>query len=112
MLDHENPPTDRRPNVGPAAETEPPHQHHPAIHRPEHLPKAIEHWFAEHVFIPRCHGGSTGHGPRIPAGDRPDQDRTRGSEPVSYTHLRAHETVLDLVCRLLLEKKKKKTNNE
>src|SRR5665811_2557646 len=24
-------------------------------------------------------------------------------EPVSYTHLRAHETVLDLVCRLLLE---------
>ena len=28
---------------------------------------------------------------------------------VSYTHLRAHETVLDLVCRLLLEKKIKKT---
>ncbi len=29
------------------------------------------------------------------------------TEPVSvsYTHLRAHETVLDLVCRLLLEKK-------
>ena len=26
-------------------------------------------------------------------------------EPVSYTHLRAHETVLDLVCRLLLENK-------
>src|SRR5664280_802984 len=31
-----------------------------------------------------------------------------GPRPVSYTHLRAHETVLDLVCRLLLEKKKKK----
>src|SRR5665811_2471791 len=30
------------------------------------------------------------------------------ANPVSYTHLRAHETVLDLVCRLLLEKKKKK----
>ena len=30
-----------------------------------------------------------------------------GAIPVSYTHLRAHETVLDLVCRLLLEKKKK-----
>mgnify|MGYP003379533791 CR=1 FL=1 len=30
--------------------------------------------------------------------------------PVSYTHLRAHETVLDLVCRLLLETKKKKQN--
>ena len=26
---------------------------------------------------------------------------------VSYTHLRAHETVLDLVCRLMLEKKNK-----
>src|SRR5664280_334598 len=28
----------------------------------------------------------------------------RPAAPVSYTHLRAHETVLDLVCRLLLEK--------
>src|SRR5664280_2325408 len=32
------------------------------------------------------------------------------STAVSYTHLRAHETVLDLVCRLLLEKKNKHTN--
>eukprot|EP00658_Telonema_sp_P-2_P059596 TRINITY_DN4866_c0_g1_i2.p1 TRINITY_DN4866_c0_g1~~TRINITY_DN4866_c0_g1_i2.p1 ORF type:complete len:111 (-),score=25.25 TRINITY_DN4866_c0_g1_i2:109-441(-) len=32
--------------------------------------------------------------------------------PVSYTHLRAHETPEHLVCRLLLEKKKKqRTNN-
>ena len=31
-------------------------------------------------------------------------------EAVSYTHLRAHETVLDLVCRLLLEKKKQTTH--
>ena len=31
---------------------------------------------------------------------------------VSYTHLRAHETVLDLVCRLLLEKKKNKTEKK
>src|SRR5665213_4574227 len=29
----------------------------------------------------------------------------RGVEPVSYTHLRAHETGRNLVCRLLLEKK-------
>ena len=36
-------------------------------------------------------------------------DEYIGPAPVSYTHLRAHETVLDLVCRLLLEKKKKKT---
>ena len=31
-----------------------------------------------------------------------------GPQSVSYTHLRAHETVLDLVCRLLLAKKKRK----
>eukprot|EP00825_Cyclidium_porcatum_P021592 TRINITY_DN24029_c0_g1_i2.p1 TRINITY_DN24029_c0_g1~~TRINITY_DN24029_c0_g1_i2.p1 ORF type:complete len:119 (+),score=14.05 TRINITY_DN24029_c0_g1_i2:257-613(+) len=30
---------------------------------------------------------------------------------VSYTHLRAHETRHDLVCRLLLEKKKKKLHS-
>ena len=30
----------------------------------------------------------------------------RVAATVSYTHLRAHETVLDLACRLLLEKKK------
>ena len=29
------------------------------------------------------------------------------AEAVSYTHLRANETVLDLVCRLLLEQKNK-----
>src|SRR5450756_2863108 len=36
------------------------------------------------------------------------QRRGRGRDPgpVSYTHLRAHETRHDLVCRLLLEKKK------
>src|SRR5665811_2357264 len=33
-----------------------------------------------------------------------DMSRNR-YDAVSYTHLRAHETVLDLVCRLLLEKK-------
>eukprot|EP00658_Telonema_sp_P-2_P059069 TRINITY_DN4775_c0_g1_i4.p1 TRINITY_DN4775_c0_g1~~TRINITY_DN4775_c0_g1_i4.p1 ORF type:complete len:137 (-),score=54.14 TRINITY_DN4775_c0_g1_i4:112-522(-) len=31
-----------------------------------------------------------------------------GLQAVSYTHLRAHETPEHLVCRLLLEKKKKK----
>ena len=30
-----------------------------------------------------------------------------GLDPVSYTHLRAHETPEHLVCRLLLEKKKR-----
>ena len=32
-----------------------------------------------------------------------------GKDAVSYTHLRAHETVLDLVCRLLLETKNTNT---
>src|SRR5450756_1717190 len=34
--------------------------------------------------------------------------RVRSCCTVSYTHLRAHETRHDIVCRLLLEKKKKK----
>ena len=33
------------------------------------------------------------------------ENEFRKVRPVSYTHLRAHETVLDIVCRLLLEKK-------
>ena len=37
----------------------------------------------------------------------PSSER-RAWAAVSYTHLRAHETVLDLVCRLLLEKKQHK----
>src|SRR5665811_2561860 len=39
------------------------------------------------------------------------RDKADAAEAVSYTHLRAHETVLDLVCRLLLEKKKKNEKN-
>ena len=36
-----------------------------------------------------------------------DLVETKGNaDTVSYTHLRAHETREDLVCRLLLEKKK------
>ena len=38
--------------------------------------------------------------------DGPHQRAIRGAAAVSYTHLRAHETVLDLVCRLLLEQNK------
>eukprot|EP00658_Telonema_sp_P-2_P027552 TRINITY_DN21256_c0_g1_i2.p1 TRINITY_DN21256_c0_g1~~TRINITY_DN21256_c0_g1_i2.p1 ORF type:complete len:128 (-),score=12.53 TRINITY_DN21256_c0_g1_i2:61-444(-) len=34
-------------------------------------------------------------------------DNAHRLHPVSYTHLRAHETPEHLVCRLLLEKKKK-----
>ena len=38
--------------------------------------------------------------------ERAEIGERREAVSVSYTHLRAHETVLDLVCRLLLEKKK------
>src|SRR5664280_3069092 len=57
----------------------------------------------EHDFEGHAHGA----GDRNPAssGGCPRSGTPRVS--VSYTHLRAHETVLDLVCRLLLEKKKK-----
>ncbi|CZR75346.1 hypothetical protein CDFC105_03907 [Clostridioides difficile] len=34
-------------------------------------------------------------------------NQAEGAYAVSYTHLRAHETGRNLVCRLLLEKKKK-----
>src|SRR5665648_1216417 len=50
----------------------------------------------------------------VPAGD-PIEEVLFGENglsqfPVSYTHLRAHETRHDLVCRLLLEKKKNNKN--
>ena len=35
------------------------------------------------------------------------ENQPKGLWAVSYTHLRAHETKANLVCRLLLEKKKK-----
>src|SRR5664280_2767704 len=48
-----------------------------------------------------CSGGSRSRGAarrtHLP------QHHAPPAHPVSYTHLRAHETVLDLVCRLLLE---------
>mgnify|MGYP003380700950 CR=1 FL=1 len=44
---------------------------------------------------------------KVQLGGNPfDNNATQYAGSVSYTHLRAHETVLDLVCRLLLEKKK------
>ena len=41
----------------------------------------------------------------------PPERFTRWLDAVSYTHLRAHETVLDLVCRLLLENKNHTTQH-
>ena len=41
-----------------------------------------------------------------------DTAQISGMVTVSYTHLRAHETGRNLVCRLLLEKKKKQTRDK
>eukprot|EP00658_Telonema_sp_P-2_P003753 TRINITY_DN11407_c0_g1_i11.p1 TRINITY_DN11407_c0_g1~~TRINITY_DN11407_c0_g1_i11.p1 ORF type:complete len:163 (+),score=40.82 TRINITY_DN11407_c0_g1_i11:117-605(+) len=50
-----------------------------------------------------------GQGAALPTPDQTKEGANRAvSPPVSYTHLRAHETPEHLVCRLLLEKKKKK----
>ena len=58
-------------------------------------PTGLEDWFADKVIsddkIVEFHWGKT----------------EQRKAAVSYTHLRAHETRHDLVCRLLLEKKKK-----
>src|SRR5665648_1246163 len=45
---------------------------------------------------------------RMQESEKNETSLTKKLEAVSYTHLRAHETRHDLVCRLLLEKKKKK----
>ncbi|MBW6126896.1 hypothetical protein KZ843_28935, partial [Pseudomonas aeruginosa] len=50
---------------------------------PTELPAALPRLPPQHLPRPRLH-----------------------QPPVSYTHLRAHETCADLVCRLPLEKKK------
>ena len=50
-------------------------------------------------------------GERLDSGYYAWENIFRSMGSVSYTHLRAHETVLDLVCRLLLEKKKKNEYN-
>eukprot|EP00658_Telonema_sp_P-2_P028053 TRINITY_DN21577_c0_g1_i1.p1 TRINITY_DN21577_c0_g1~~TRINITY_DN21577_c0_g1_i1.p1 ORF type:complete len:124 (-),score=14.44 TRINITY_DN21577_c0_g1_i1:4-375(-) len=43
---------------------------------------------------------------RVELSERAILDNAAIRDPVSYTHLRAHETPEHLVCRLLLEKKK------
>ena len=48
----------------------------------------------------------------VPPELRCEPEQPQGYGAVSYTHLRAHETVLDLVCRLLLEKKKKRRSDK
>ena len=56
------------------------------------------------------HPGAGTLRPRDGGGEPVGEEHAVGT--VSYTHLRAHETVLDLVCRLLLEKKKNKNRQK
>src|SRR5450756_1755692 len=57
-------------------------------------------------FDPRLQGIPLVREAAAKIGEPAVQQQLRGMESVSYTHLRAHETRHDLVCRLLLEKKK------
>src|SRR5665811_1420304 len=52
------------------------------------VPDLIARWVAAYADVVRPRLAERRL--QVPAGDKPD--------PVSYTHLRAHETVLDLVC--------------
>src|SRR5664280_3406216 len=72
---------------------------------PDHLAMAahlLDRCCNFHLFSPSSLGPE--HDPRPGQVVRRQFDRHLVAGPVSYTHLRAHETVLDLVCRLLLEK--------
>ena len=55
--------------------------------------------------IERAAGAGSGHGVLLVNEIVWKTNEGTCTSPVSYTHLRAHETVLELVCRLLLEKK-------
>eukprot|EP00658_Telonema_sp_P-2_P016792 TRINITY_DN164_c0_g1_i2.p1 TRINITY_DN164_c0_g1~~TRINITY_DN164_c0_g1_i2.p1 ORF type:complete len:344 (-),score=129.96 TRINITY_DN164_c0_g1_i2:81-968(-) len=62
------------------------------------------------IKVIKCYGGTIDDSERIDGIVFPKKAShfADGPTPVSYTHLRAHETPEHLVCRLLLEKKKKK----
>src|SRR5660398_93892 len=74
------------------------------IEQPSHLPAPLV-IMAIHD-LPRRHTVSPG--PVAGGPERAAHPVAPRHRPVSYTHLRAHETKANLVCRLLLEKKKKK----
>ena len=67
--------------------------------------------FTDSIIAQNIQLGGTGASNRLDDYEKgtftPNLIVTGTNTSVSYTHLRAHETVLDLVCRLLLEKKKK-----
>ena len=85
----------------------------------ENLSQALIHILDENValvekksdfkVLRKKEGSSKEEGKTMEKSDDPIRMYLRemgGVESVSYTHLRAHETLRYLVCRLLLEKKK------
>ena len=60
------------------------------------------------VFVLMSISGSTLDAQYMAAHGAMYPEYIKDGQSVSYTHLRAHETGRNLVCRLLLEKKKKK----
>ena len=66
------------------------------------------HWNANPVTLAMLHWKIHTFFPRVETIQTEAEGRVLDCfNSVSYTHLRAHETREDLVCRLLLEKKKK-----
>src|SRR5450759_2804507 len=71
------------------------------------LPQPTEHPSHQAPIYQRIEALLVEGAPRTPEPDGiGDRCERVAHEAVSYTHLRAHETRHDLVCRLLLEKKK------
>ena len=62
------------------------------------------------VFYDKSWWDNPGYEDRWPADPSAGETQQPNPIAVSYTHLRAHETPEHLVCRLLLEKKKKRTH--
>ena len=61
--------------------------------------KMIESWYSQKIRGEKIYENKT------PSEIKKVFRLEEKNKPVSYTHLRAHETSLHLVCRLLLEKK-------
>eukprot|EP00658_Telonema_sp_P-2_P042052 TRINITY_DN30139_c0_g1_i3.p1 TRINITY_DN30139_c0_g1~~TRINITY_DN30139_c0_g1_i3.p1 ORF type:complete len:113 (-),score=21.37 TRINITY_DN30139_c0_g1_i3:9-347(-) len=77
-------------------------------------PDPEDRWTAEqliqHPFFVEDDHRSMGSSASESLSSYEHEDPNETEYAVSYTHLRAHETPEHLVCRLLLEKKKKRRN--
>ena len=76
------------------------------VYKRQALVEAAQAGLGEDQGQPTEHEDGHQAAPRVVPGDLAEKSLTSETEPVSYTHLPAHETVLDLVCRPLLQKKK------